>query len=61
MPSQREEHIIKWANYIRTHKDWKKLHTEFINAQFIKHENFIKRLLKTPNGKEKFDLLIKNK
>ena len=61
MPSQREQQIKDWADYVRSNKDWKKLHTEFINSQFIKHDNFVKRLLKTPNGKEKLDLLMKNK
>jgi len=54
----REEQIVRWANYVRTHPDWKKFHTDFINAQFIKYHNFLKRLLKSPNGKEKLRLLI---
>jgi hypothetical protein len=53
------EQIIRWANYVRSHKDWKKIHTSFINAQFIKYSSFLKRILKTPNGKDKLTLLIK--
>ncbi|MFH1324847.1 MAG: hypothetical protein ABIH64_06370 [Nanoarchaeota archaeon] len=55
----RDEQIIRWANYVRSHKDWKRTHTDFINAQFIKYSNFIKRLVKTENGKEKLRLLTK--
>ena len=53
----REEQIIEWANYVRSHNDWKKIHTEFINSQFIKYKNFLKRILKTANGKKKLKLL----
>ena len=52
-----QEHIIQWANYVKTHKDWKRIHTEFINAQFIKHKEFIARLLQESNGKEKIERL----
>lgn len=48
------EEIDRWVNYMKENPDkWKKEHTEFINAQFEKSEQFIKRLLKEPNGKEK--------
>lgn len=47
------EEIDRWIEYMKTHKDWKKEHTKFINAQFIKADSFIHRLLKQPNGKEK--------
>jgi len=56
--NSRDQQIIGWATYIKTHPDWKKIHTEFINAQFIKHRSFLKRLLKTPNGKDKLKLLL---
>ncbi len=57
------DQIERWAEFIRNnpHK-WKKIHTEFINAIFDKHEQFKKRLLAQPNGKEKWDKLYnKNK
>ena len=54
-----EEHIVKWADYVRSHKDWKKLHTEFIDAQFMKYDNFRKRILATAEGKDKLRLLEK--
>lgn len=48
----------KWALFVREHPtEWKKPHTEFINALFDKHEQFKERLLKTPGGKEKFEKL----
>jgi len=48
------EQIEKWAYYIKTNpNEWKKIHTEFINALYRKSENFIKRLAKQKNGKEK--------
>lgn len=46
--------IDRWIKYIKEHPaEWKKAHTEFINAQFKKSEEFIKRLLKEPGGKER--------
>ena len=48
------EEIDRWINYMKSHpRKWKKVHTAFINAQFEKSSAFIKRLLKSPNGKEK--------
>jgi hypothetical protein len=48
------EHIDRWIAYMKAHPhEWKKHHTEFINAQFIKADAFIKRLAKQPGGKEK--------
>ena len=57
------EQVERWAYYVRDHpNDWKKPHTEFINALFKKQEDFIKRLAKTKEGKEKIIKLynIKN-
>lgn len=48
------EEIDRWVSYMNAHPDsWKKIHTKFINAQFEKAECFMKRLLKTPGGREK--------
>lgn len=48
------EEIDRWIKYMKEHPDsWKKVHTEFINAQFEKSYAFMKRLLKEPNGKQK--------
>ena len=53
--------VEKWANYVKNNSDWKKIHTEFIDSQFKMHENFIKRLLKEKDGKEKIIKLYKIK
>ena len=48
------EEIDRWIKYMKENPDkWKKIHTVFINAQFSKANNFIKELIKEPNGKEK--------
>jgi hypothetical protein len=63
--NERKEHLYqveRWALFVREHPtEWKKPHTEFINALFDKHEQFKERLLKTPGGKEKFEKLYGNK
>lgn len=57
------EQVERWANFIKSGGDWKKIHDEFINALFENNEAFIKKLLKTKNGREKIIKLygIKNK
>ncbi len=63
----RPEHmqqVERWAHFVKENPaKWKKIHTEFINALFEKHDSFRNRLLQTPNGKEKLMKLynIKNK
>ena len=48
------EEIDRWIGYMKENPDkWKKVHTEFINAQFEKSNEFIKRLLRQPGGREK--------
>ena len=59
MKKSRNEQIVRWANYVRSHQDWKKIHTSFINAQIIKYSGFLKRILKTPDGKNKLKSLMK--
>ncbi len=58
-----EDFIVRWANFVKNDKtrSWKKFHTEFINAQFQKREEFFKRLEKEPGGKEKIRQLKKFK
>ncbi len=63
MDKQRTEQIHRWAKYDRTSNgEWKKIHTQFINAQFDKANAFYRRLAKQPGGKEKIIKLrgIKN-
>ena len=61
----RETHmdfIERWATFMKEHPtEWKKIHTEFINSQFLSHEQFLDRLLQQPNGKKKVRELYKIK
>ena len=58
------EQIERWAEYVRTNPDWKKKHTEFIDAQFEMSNRFYKKLAETPEGREKIkklkEMRIKN-
>jgi hypothetical protein len=46
--------IGRWVTFMRENPTkWKKIHTEFINAQFQKNEEFLQRLRKMPKGKQK--------
>lgn len=52
--------VEHWAQFVKNNPSkWKKIHTEFIDSQFLKHEEFIKRLLDTKGGKEKLAKLYK--
>ena len=42
--NQRYESIDGWAKFIRENNNWKDIHTEFINSQFQKHEEILKKL-----------------
>ena len=57
MRSSHDDQIVRWAQFVRNNPGWKKIHTEFINAIFDKHDKFRERLLQTPNGKEKLQKL----
>lgn len=50
---QRLEQIERWADYVRTNPDWKKHHTEFIDAQFDMARKFWARILSQPGGKKR--------
>ncbi len=48
------EQVERWANFVKNNPDkWKAIHTKFINAQFDKHNRFIKNLMKEKKGFEK--------
>lgn len=48
------EFVDRWAEFIRNNPDkWRKIHTDFINAQILMNKQFLERLKKTPNGKDK--------
>ena len=52
--NQRMEAVEKWAFFVKNNpKKWKKIHTEFINSQFKKSDDFIKRLLNQKDGIKK--------
>ncbi len=54
------DQIERWAMFVREHPmEWKKIHTEFIDAIFDKEQAFRERLLKMPGGKEKLEELRK--
>ena len=53
MQAERDVEIRRWADYVRTHPDWKKQHTDFVNAQYSKQAEFVKQLRNTENGIEK--------
>lgn len=55
--NERDSHmdqVMRWAKYVRDNPTtWKKIHTEFIDAIFEKHEQFVQRLKASPGGEEK--------
>jgi hypothetical protein len=51
--SSQEEQVIRWAEYVKKNsKKWKKEHTKFIDAQFLKSKEFFERLSKTKEGRK---------
>ncbi|MBI4453568.1 hypothetical protein HY636_02895 [Candidatus Woesearchaeota archaeon] len=60
MRTNHMQNLEKWAHFVRNNPTkWKKIHTQFINAQFEKAYAFIDKLLKQPNGREKIIKLYK--
>jgi hypothetical protein len=48
------DQIERWALFMKNNPGkWKKIHTEFIDAQYDKAYAFYDRLAKTEGGKEK--------
>ncbi len=53
-----DEQIERWAKFVRENPtQWKKIHTQFINAIFEKHYRFIETLKASPDGEEKLKKL----
>ena len=50
--------IDKWAEYVRTHDDWKIIHNKFITAVYKKWNAWETKLRKTPKGRERFIHLL---
>jgi len=48
-----DDQISRWAEYVKSQPDWKKIHTKFINAQLEKRITMFKKLLKQKNGFKK--------
>ncbi len=49
--SLHKDFIVRWAAFVREHpRKWKKIHTEFIDAQFAQHKRVLKRLRARPGG-----------
>ena len=54
MREQHMQFIETWAAFVRENPEtWKALHTQFVNAQFVKHQEVVYRLLQEKGGKEK--------
>ncbi|MEK6892731.1 MAG: hypothetical protein AABX07_00855 [Nanoarchaeota archaeon] len=53
-----ESQIERWAEYLRTHSNWKKKLKPFIDAQFIMAKRFYNKLSKTEEGRKKIKMLI---
>ena len=48
------EEIDRWVEYMKEHPDsWKRVHSEFVNAQFEKARAVWERLASTPEGRKK--------
>lgn len=56
------QQVERWAEFCRSHPyEWKMVQKEFINAQFAMSERFFKKMLESPQGKERLEELRKNK
>jgi len=51
------EQIERWAEYVRTHDDWKEKIKLFLDSQIIIARRFYKKLAETPEGREKIKLI----
>jgi hypothetical protein len=54
-----EEQVERWAEYVRTHDNWKEKLKPFLDSQIIIARRFYKKLAKTPEGREKIMMLKK--
>jgi hypothetical protein len=55
------EQIERWAEYVKTHRDWKSKLKPFLDAQIIMSRRFYRSLGATPEGKLKVELLRKKR
>lgn len=47
------EQVERWAEYVRTHNDWKVKLKPFLDAQIIMARRFYKKLGETEDGRKK--------
>ena len=47
------DQIERWVEYMKSNPDWKKVHTQFINAQFEMAYRFIEKLAQTEEGQRR--------
>ena len=47
------EQVERWAEYVRTHDDWKSKLKPFLDAQIIMARRFYKKLGETEDGRKK--------
>lgn len=55
--AEHKEQIERWAEYVRTHTDWKQKLRPFLDSQIIMSRRFYRNLAQTPQGREKIKLL----
>lgn len=48
-----DEQIERWAEYVRTHDDWKEKLKPFLDAQIIMARRFLSALGETEEGRKK--------
>lgn len=48
--TEHAEQIERWAEYVRTHRNWKQKVKPFIDAQILIARRFYKKLAETPEG-----------
>jgi hypothetical protein len=47
------EQVERWANYVKTHDDWKMKLKPFLDSQIIMAQRFYKKLGETEEGMKK--------
>ena len=52
------EQVKRWAEYVREHPgEWKRHLKPFLDAQILMARRFYRKLAKTPEGREKINLI----
>ncbi|MDP1695992.1 MAG: hypothetical protein Q8L29_03700 [archaeon] len=61
MRTEHMEQVERWANYVKTHNDWKEKLKPFLDGQIIMARRFYAKLMETEEGRKKFELIRKNR